>query len=313
MRPRIAVIGAGNVGATAAQRILETELADVVLIDIVDGLPQGKALDMMESAPVLGCDATVIGSNDMSGVAGCDLVIVTAGLARKPGMSRDDLLAKNASIIRGISGSIRDHAPGAFVIVVTNPLDVMTAVAYQETGFARERVIGMAGALDSARLRSFIAMELGCSVREVSAMVLGGHGDSMVPLPRYCTVSGICLPRLMSAERIEALAERTRQGGAEIVALLKTGSAYYAPSASAVAMAASILRDQKQILPSCTLLDGEYGLNGVFVGVPVRLGAGGVEEIIELDLTDAERAALDASAGHVRQNMAKAGVSLGTS
>jgi len=308
MRPKVAVIGAGHVGATTAQRILETELADVTLIDIIEGLPQGKALDMMQSAPVLGCDAIVTGSNDNADVQGADIVIITAGLARKPGMSRDDLLAKNAGIINDVSRAVRNGAPDAIIIMVTNPLDVMTAVAHLETGFARERVMGMAGVLDSARLRCFIAMELGCSIKEVSAMVLGGHGDSMVPLPRYCTVGGIALPQLLPAERIEQLVERTRNGGAEIGRLLKTASAYYAPSAAAVEMAASILRDQKQILPVCTLLQGEYGIEDVFVGVPAMLGRKGVEEVIELDLTDEEMAAFTVSAEHVRENMNKVGL-----
>ena len=308
MRPRVAVIGAGQVGATTAQRIFEAELADVVLVDIVEGLPQGKALDMMESAPVLGCDGTVQGSNDLAALAGSDVVVITAGLARKPGMSRDDLLQKNAEIIRGLAQAVRKHAPGSIVITVTNPLDVMTAIVHKETGFPREHVMGMAGVLDSARLRCFIAMELGCSTREVSAMVLGGHGDSMVPLPKYCTVGGIPLPELLPAGRIEQLVERTRNGGAEIVAHLKTGSAFYAPSASVASMVASILRDQKQILPACVLLEGEYGLDGVFVGVPVRLGRGGVEEVIPLELGPDQQAALNSSAEHVRSTMAKAGL-----
>jgi len=308
MRPRVAVIGAGQVGATTAQRIFERELADVVLIDIVEGLPQGKALDMMEAAPVLGRDGTIIGSNDLADLAGADVVVITAGLARKPGMSRDDLVQKNAAIVRGLAQAVRTHAAGAIEVVVTNPLDVMTAIVHAETGFARERVMGMAGVLDSARLRCFIAMELGCSIKEVSAMVLGGHGDSMVPMPRFSTVGGIQLPELLSQEAIERLVQRTRDGGAEIVGLLKTGSAFYAPSASVVAMVASILRDQKQILPACVLLDGEYGLGEVFLGVPVRLGRTGVEAIIELDLTADERAALSVSAQHVRTTMATVGL-----
>jgi len=304
-KPKVAVFGAGHVGATTAQRIVEKELADVVLLDIVEGLPQGKALDMMEAAPVEGYDAKVVGSNHNTDIAGADLVIVTAGVARKPGMSRDDLLAINAKIVGGIADDIRKHAPDAVVVVVSNPLDVMTWLAHERTGFPPERVMGMAGVLDSARLRAFIAMELGVSVKDVEAMVLGGHGDSMVPLPRYATVGGVPLPALLSQERIEALIERTRTGGAEIVGLLKTGSAYYAPSAAAVAMAASILRDERRVLPACVRLDGQYGIDGVFAGVPAVLGEGGVEMIVELELADAELQALQASADHVRATIEK--------
>lgn len=308
MLHRIAVVGAGHVGATTAQRIFENDLADVTLIDIVEGLPQGKALDMMQSAPILGCDGKVTGSNEMADLAGADIVIITAGLARKPGMSRDDLVSKNADIIGEVSRAVRSNAPDAIVLMVTNPLDVMTAVAIKETGFPRERVIGMAGVLDSARLRCFIAMELGCSVKEVSSMVLGGHGDSMVPLPRYCTVSGIPLPELLPTDRIDAVVSRTRSGGTEIGELLKVASAYYAPSASVVEMATAILHDQKQILPCSVNLKGEYGHDDVCLGVPVRLGRNGIDEIVELELTQDERAALEASAEHVRGTMANAGL-----
>jgi malate dehydrogenase len=304
-RPKVAVFGAGHVGATTAQRIAEKELADVVLLDIVEGLPQGKALDMMESAPVEGFDATIVGSNNNTDIAGADLVVITAGVARKPGMSRDDLLAINARIVGGIADDVREHAPDAIVIVVTNPLDVMTYLAHERTGFPAERVMGMAGVLDSARFRTFIAMELGVSVKGVEAMVLGGHGDSMVPLPRYATVGGVPLPALLPPERIDALVERTRKGGAEIVGLLKTGSAYYAPSASAVAMVASILRDERRVLPACVRLEGQYGIDGIYAGVPVALGQGGVELVVELELEPDELTALQASASHVAETIGK--------
>jgi len=302
-KPKVAVFGAGHVGATTAQRIIEQELADVVLLDIVEGLPQGKALDMMEAAPVEGYDAKIVGSNHNTDIAGADLVIITAGVARKPGMSRDDLLAINAKIVSGIADDIKHHAPDAFVICVTNPLDVMTYLVHARTGFPAERVMGMAGVLDTARFRCFIAMELGVSVKDIEAMVLGGHGDSMVPLPRHATVGGVPLPELLPAERIEALVDRTRKGGAEIVSLLKTGSAYYAPASAAVAMAASILRNERRLLPACVRLDGQYGIDGVYVGVPCILGAGGVEEIVVLELTADELAALQASADHVRETI----------
>ncbi len=302
-KPKVAVFGAGHVGATTAQRIIEQELADVVLLDIVEGLPQGKALDMMEAAPVEGYDAKIVGSNHNTDIAGADLVVITAGVARKPGMSRDDLLAINAKIVSGIADDIKHHAPDAFVICVTNPLDVMTYLVHERTGFPAERVMGMAGVLDTARFRCFIAMELGVSVKDIEAMVLGGHGDSMVPLPRHATVGGVPLPELLPAERIEALIERTRKGGAEIVSLLKTGSAYYAPASAAVAMAASILRNERRLLPACVRLDGQYGIDGVYVGVPCILGAGGVEEIVVLELTADELAALQASADHVRETI----------
>ena len=304
-KPKVSVFGAGHVGATTAQRIAEKELADVVLLDIVEGLPQGKALDMMEAAPVEGYDAKITGSNNNTDVAGSDLVVITAGVARKPGMSRDDLLAINASIVGGIAADVAAHAPDAIVIVVTNPLDVMTYLALEKTGFAPERVLGMAGVLDSARFRAFIAMELGVSVKDVEAMVLGGHGDSMVPLPRYANVGGVPICALIPDDRIAALIGRTRTGGAEIVGLLKTGSAYYAPSSSVVAMVASILRDEHRVLPACVRLDGQYGIDGVFAGVPVVLGAGGVEQVIELELEADELAALQASAAHVGETIEK--------
>lgn len=299
-KPKVAVFGAGNVGATVAQRVVEKELAEVVLLDVVEGLPQGKALDMAEAAPVEGYDAKIVGSNNPTDSAGADLVVITAGIARKPGMSRDDLLATNAKIVGGIADAVRRHAPDAIVIVVTNPLDVMAWLAFERTGFPPERVMGMAGVLDSARFRAFIAMELGVSVKDVEAMVLGGHGDSMVPLPRCATVGGVPLTALLPADRIAALIERTRNGGAEIVALLKTGSAFYAPASATAAMAASILRDERRVLPACVRLDGQYGLRDVFAGVPAVLGAGGVEMIVELELAAGELAALHASAEEVR-------------
>ncbi len=303
---KLTVVGAGNVGATTAQRLAERELArEIVLIDILEGVPKGKALDLWESAPVMGYDTHLVGGTDYGLIEGSDLVVVTAGLPRKPGMSRDDLLKKNADIVRGVAGEIRSRCPDAIVIVVSNPLDVMSYVTLQVTGFDRARVIGMAGVLDTARFRSFIALELDISVRDVSAFVLGGHGDSMVPLARYSTVAGIPLPHLLDDERIEGLVDRTRKGGGEIVELLGSGSAYYAPSAAATEMAEAILRDQNRILPCAAWLQGEYGLSDVYVGVPVKLGSGGIKEIIEIELTGEERKALHASAAHVKETMSK--------
>jgi malate dehydrogenase len=304
-RRKVTVIGAGNVGATAAQRIAEAGLADVVLVDIVEGLPQGKGLDLAEAAPVVGHDARVTGTNDYADTAGSDIVVVTSGLARQPGMSRDDLMAKNAGIVRSVVEAAAKHSPDAILIVVTNPLDAMCHVAMQASGFPRERVIGMAGVLDSARFRTFIAMELGVSVADTHAFVLGGHGDTMVPLPRYSTVAGIPITELMSAERVQALVDRTANGGAEIVALLKTGSAFYAPAASTFEMVESILLDRKRVLPCATYLQGEYGVDGLFVGVPVVLGAAGMERVIEIKLTDEEQAAFDKSAEAVRELVSK--------
>jgi malate dehydrogenase len=300
-RHKVTVVGAGNVGATAAQRIAEAGLADVVLVDIVDGLPQGKGLDLAEAAPVVGHDARVTGTNDYADTAGSDVVVVTSGLARQPGMSRDDLLAKNAGIVRSVVEQAVAHSPDTILIIVTNPLDAMCHVAMQASGFPRERVLGMAGVLDSARFRTFIADELGVSVEDTHAFVLGGHGDSMVPLPRYSTVAGIPITELLSADRVKALTERTANGGAEIVALLKTGSAFYAPAASVFEMVESILLDRKRVLPCAVQLHGEYGQEGLFVGVPVVLGANGMERVIEITLTDDERAAFDRSAGAVRE------------
>ncbi len=303
---KITVVGGGNVGATAAQRIAEKELAnEVVLVDIIEGVPQGKALDMYESAPVEGFDVRMVGSQGYDETAGSDIVVITAGLARKPGMSRDDLLMKNAEIVQGISREVAKRSPGAIIIMVTNPLDVMSYVAYKVTGFPKERVIGMAGILDSARFRSFIAMELDVSVEDVSAFVLGGHGDSMVPLARYSTVAGIPLPDLMDTETIKRLVDRTANGGAEIVKLLGTGSAYYAPSSSAVQMVEAIVRDKKRILPCSVWLQGEYGQRDVFCGVPIKLGRTGIEQIVQIKLTPEEQKALDKSAQDVRENIAK--------
>jgi len=304
-RRKVTVIGAGNVGATTAQRIAEAGLADVVLVDIVEGLPQGKGLDLAEAAPVVGHDARILGTNDYADTAGSDIVVVTSGLARQPGMSRDDLMAKNAGIVRSVVESAVKHSPDAILIVVTNPLDAMCHVAMQASGFPRERVIGMAGVLDSARFRTFIAMELGVSVADTHAFVLGGHGDTMVPLPRYSTVAGIPITELMSAERVQALVDRTANGGAEIVALLKTGSAYYAPAASTFEMVDAILNDRKRVLPCATFLQHEYGVDGLFVGVPVVLGEGGMERVIEITLSSDEQAAFDKSAGAVRELVAK--------
>jgi malate dehydrogenase len=301
---KITVVGAGHVGATCAQRLAEKELCrEVVLIDIVEGIPQGKALDQWESAPVEGFDTMVTGSQGYEAAEGSDIFIVTAGIARKPGMSRDDLLKTNADIVRSVSTEIARVAPDAIVIMVSNPLDVMSWVAKETTGFPRERVIGMAGVLDTARYRSFIAMELDVSVEDIQALVLGGHGDTMVPLASYTSVGGIPLTQLLSEDAIERLVERTRKGGAEIVGHLKTGSAYYAPSAAAVQMAEAIVKHKRRILPCAAWLEGEYGLDGLYVGVPCKLGENGLEEIIEVELTDAERQALHDSAGHVRETM----------
>jgi malate dehydrogenase len=303
-RRKVTVIGAGNVGATTAQRIIETGLADVCLVDIVDGLPQGKALDLDEAAPVVGYDVRIVGTNDYADSAGSKIIVVTSGLARQPGMSRDDLVARNVAIVGSVVKQAAAVSPDAIIIVVTNPLDAMCHVAMQASGFPRERVIGMAGVLDSARFRTFIAAELDVSVRDVRAFVLGGHGDTMVPLPRYSTVGGIPITELLPAERIAELVDRTRNGGAEVVALLKTGSAFYAPAASVVEMIEAILLDRRRILPCAAYLQGEYGIDGLFVGVPVILGHDGMEKIIEISLEPDEKAALDASADAVRQLVA---------
>jgi malate dehydrogenase len=300
-RNKVTVIGAGNVGATTAQRIAEAGLADVVLVDIVEGLPQGKGLDLAEAAPVVGHDSRVIGTNDYAETSGSDIVVVTSGLARQPGMSRDDLLAKNAGIVRSVVQAAAQHSPDAVLIVVTNPLDAMCHVAMQASGFPRERVLGMAGVLDSARFRTFIAMELGVSVEDTHAFVLGGHGDTMVPLSRYSTVAGVPITELLPADRVKALEERTANGGAEVVALLKSGSAFYAPAASTFEMVDAILRDRKRVLPCAVYLQGEFGTRDLFVGVPAVLGRGGLERVLEIRLTADEQAAFDASAGAVRE------------
>jgi malate dehydrogenase len=305
MFEKITVVGAGNVGASAALLLVQKQLArQTVLIDIIEGVPQGKALDQWESAPIEGFDSRALGTNDYADTAGSNLVIVTAGIARKPGMSREDLLKTNAGIVRSVSEEIRRHSPDAIVIVVSNPLDVMAYVCKQTTGFPRERVIGMAGVLDTARYRSFIAMELDVSVEDIQALVLGGHGDTMVPLASYTNVAGIPLSQLLPRDRIDGLVDRTRNGGAEIVALLKTGSAYYAPAAAAVQMAEAIVLDKKRILPCSAWLEGEFGMNGLYLGVPCKLGRRGLEAIIEVTLTDDERAALAKSASAVKETMA---------
>src|SRR5213593_353073 len=290
-RKKITVVGAGNVGATAAQRLVDKELGDVVLVDIIEGMPQGKALDLAETAPIEGYDSRLVGTNGYKETADSDVVIITSGLARKPGMSRDDLLKTNAGIVGSVTDEIMKYSRNPILIIVSNPLDAMCHVAIKHSGLPKQRVIGMAGVLDSARMRSFIAEALNVSVENVTAFVLGGHGDTMVPLPRYSTVAGIPLPDLLPKERIDAIVERTRKGGAEIVNLLKTGSAYYAPSASAVEMVEAILKDKKKILPCAVYLDGQYGVKGLYVGVPVKLGRGGVEQVIEIRLTAEEQAA----------------------
>ena len=302
---KITVVGAGFVGATTAQRLVEKNLGDVVLHDIVEGMPQGKALDMVQSACIEGFESTITGTNDPADYRDSDVVVITSGLARQPGMSRDDLLTKNAEIVGGVAENVKKYAPEAIVIVVSNPLDVMTYLVGAKTGFPKERVIGMAGVLDSARFRAFVAMELGMAYQDVNAMVLGGHGDDMVPLARYTTVNGIGIEALLPREKIEAMIVRTRNGGAEIVKLLQKGSAYYAPSASAVQMVQSILRDEKRVLPCAAWLTGQYGIENQFVGVPVVLGRKGVEKVIELDLTADELQQLRASAAHVAESVAQ--------
>ncbi len=303
---KITVIGAGNVGATAAQRIAEKELAnEVVLVDIVEGVPQGKGLDMYESAPVEGFDTMVTGTNSYEATAGSDIVVITAGIPRKPGMSRDDLLNTNAGIIKSVTEQVAAKSPNTILIVVSNPLDVMVHVAQKVSGFPRNRVIGMAGVLDTARFRSFIAMELKVSVEDITALILGGHGDSMVPLPRYTSVAGIPLTELMAQDKIDAIVKRAQNGGIEIVNFLKTGSAFYAPSSAAVQMVESIVKDKKRILPCAVMLNGEYGINDTVVGVPVKLGRTGMEQILEIKLTADKSAALKKSADEVKLNMDK--------
>jgi malate dehydrogenase len=305
MVKKITVVGAGNVGATTAQRVAEKELAgQVVLVDILEGVPQGKGLDQWQAAPIEGFDSRVIGTNGYEATAGSEIVIITAGIARKPGMSRDDLMNTNAGIVKTVSQEVARTSPGAIVIVVSNPLDVMCHVAKKVTGFPRERVLGMAGVLDTARYRAFLAEAMDVSVRDIQAMVLGGHGDTMVPLVSYTTVSGIPVTQLIDRAKLDEIVDRTRKGGAEIVSLLKTGSAYYAPSAAAVQMAEAIVLDQKRILPCSVWLDGEYGHSGLFLGAPCKLGRNGLEQVLEVELTDDERAALGRSADAVREPMA---------
>jgi len=301
MKTKLTVVGAGNVGATVAMRVAEKELADVVLVDVLEGVPAGKALDLAEAAPIERHDAHLVGvSNDYGPAAGSDIVVITAGIPRKPGMSRDDLLSTNAGIMKSVVSEIKTVAPESILIIVSNPLDAMCHVALETSGFDKRKVIGMAGVLDSARFRAFIALELGVSVENTHAFVLGAHGDTMVPLPRYSSVAGIPITELMSPERIEALVERTRKGGGEIVSLLKTGSAYYAPASAATEMAEAILKDKKKILPCVTYLEGEYGIDKLFIGVPVKLGKDGVEEIIQIQLTAEENEALQKSAQAVQ-------------
>jgi len=304
-RPKITVVGAGNVGASVAQYVVEKELGDVVLVDVVEGLPHGKALDLAQAGPVHGYDSRLVGSNGYEETADSDIIVITAGLARKPGMTRDDLLFKNAEIVGNVVDQVTSRSKSAILILVTNPLDAMVQLAWKKSGFSAERVIGMAGVLDSARFRTFIAQELNVSVENVTAFVLGGHGDTMVPLPRYSTVAGIPITDLLAADRIQALVTRTANGGAEIVGLLKSGSAYYAPAASTVEMVEAILKDKHKILPCAAYLDGQYGVKGLYVGVPVKLGRKGVEQIIEIKLTSEEQAAFQKSAGAVRELVEK--------
>lgn len=300
---KISVIGAGNVGATAVQRLAEMEIGEIVMTDVVEGLPQGKALDLMQAGAVMGYDTDITGSNDYADIAGSDLVVITAGIARKPGMSREDLITTNAGIIKDVAENIAKYAPESIIINVTNPLDIMTYVALKASGFESEKVFGMSGVLDSARFASFIAKELNCSRRDVEAMVIGGHGDLMVPLPRYTTVSGIPLPELLSEEAISRLVQRTVNGGAEIVELLKRGSAFYAPSASIVKMVEAVLKDSKRIVPTSAYLQGEYGQEGIYFGVPAKIGAGGVEEVLELELSESQLETLQKSSDSIRQGI----------
>jgi malate dehydrogenase len=301
MRKKITVVGAGNVGATCAQRLAERDYADIVLVDIIEGMPQGKALDILQSGPVVGYDSNVIGTNGYEETARSDIAIITSGVPRKPGMSRDDLVLTNMKIVQGVTEELVKHSPSCIIIVVANPLDAMAQLALKVSGFPRNRVIGMSGILDTARFRTFVAQELKVSVEDVAAYVLGGHGDTMIPLIRMATVGGLPLTEVMPADTISKIVERTVKGGGEIVALLKTGSAFYAPSAGTVQMVDAIVLDKKQILPCAAYLEGEYGVNGVFVGVPTKLGENGIEEIIEIKLNSEEQAALDKSADAVRE------------
>lgn len=302
-RKKITIVGAGNVGATAAHWAAEKELGDIVLVDIIEGMPQGKALDLMESRPVEGFDVTVSGTNNYEETAGSDIVIITSGLPRKPGMSREDLLKKNKEIVTSVTRSVVAKSPDSIIIVVSNPLDTMTYLTKSVSGFPKNRVMGMAGILDTARFRVFIAMELNVSVEDIQALVLGGHGDSMIPLPRYSSVGGIPLSQLLSEEKIDKIVARTRKAGGEIVALLKTGSAYYSPSASVIQMAEAIIKDKKRILPCCAYLEGEYGLNDIYFGVPVKLGIEGVEEVMEVELTSEEKELVQKSGAAVKKSI----------
>jgi malate dehydrogenase len=308
MRSKISVVGAGFVGSTLVQRLVERDYADVVMCDIIPNMPQGKALDMLEAGPVLGYDSLVTGTNDYADTAHSDIVVVTSGFPRKPGMTRDDLVKKNQEIVTHVTEQVVNHSPNCILIMVTNPLDAMAQLAYQISGFPRNRVVGMAGVLDTARFRTFIAQELNVSVRDVQAYVLGGHGDTMVPLARMCTVAGVPISQLLSPERIEAIVQRTRDGGAEIVKLLGTGSAYFAPSASVLQMVDSIVLDKKMIMPCAVYLEGEYGIDNLFVGVPVKLGAQGVEQIVEIELDQNERALLQKSADAVKELIGVMGI-----
>ena len=300
-RPKITVVGAGNVGASVAQYAVEKELGDVVLVDVIEGVPQGKALDLAQAGPIHRYDATLVGANGYDETRDSDIVVITAGLARKPGMTRDDLLFKNAEIVSSVVEQVAARSKQAILVLVTNPLDAMVQLAWKKSGFPTRRVVGMAGVLDSARFRTFIAQELKVSIENVTAFVLGGHGDTMVPLPRYSTVAGIPITELLPKDRIDALVQRTANGGAEIVGLLKTGSAYYAPAASTVEMVEAILKDKKKILPCAAYLEGQYGVRGLYVGVPVKLGRAGVEQVIEITLTPEEQAAFNKSAAAVRE------------
>src|SRR5512145_2998428 len=306
-RPRIALIGGGNIGGVLAEQIAMRELGDVVIFDVVEGLPQGKTLDIAEGAPLMDSDTKLRGANDYKEIAGADLVIITAGLARKPGMSRDDLLKTNLGIMKQVAEGVKTHAPKSTVIVVSNPLDAMVYTFKQVSGFPKNRVVGMAGVLDSARFRAFVAWELGVSVEDVTALVLGGHGDTMVPLIRYCTVAGVPVSKLLARDKIDAIVERTKNAGGEVVALLKTGSAFVSPALSALEMAESILRDKKRVLACACYLEGEYGVSGVYVGVPCVLGANGVEKVIEIELDPEERKLFDASLDHVRKLVTEIG------
>ena len=305
MRPKVTVVGAGNVGASVAQYTVEKELADVVLVDVIEGVPQGKGLDLLQAGPIHHYDSRLTGSNSYDETGNSDIVVVTAGFPRKPGMTRDDLLFKNAEVVQVVTQEVARRSPNAILIMVTNPLDAMVQLAWKVSGFPPHRVMGMAGILDSARFRTFIAMELGVSVENVTAFVLGGHGDTMVPLPRYSTVAGIPITELLSRDKIDALVKRTANGGAEIVALLKTGSAFYAPAAAVVEMMEAILKDKKKILPCAAYLDGQYGVKGLYVGVPVKLGRMGVEQVIEIKLTPEEDVAFKKSAAAVRELVEK--------